>query len=1080
MSETTALFDNVGNISRTTDDRPLIGVLKGFPHVALHGLTVPKALDFPVGVSLQELHEAKPRLLPEVLSKLLTAKGSILWCTYEEYITISPDIWNLYADVSILKNNLYHNLFPSIYTIPYVEEIYQRFYDDDPVEIKRDAEIEMVQNYYGDLVRVGNQFFVSYALESEDSDVFACDGGLSQEDISVYDEAAIELTDNEENFLALIDDIRAGRYDGQEVRVSFSGTVDMFPNRYLERLSALLIAFPQVELTLCTKRLEQKNVITDQPYKEILKKYWGYDEFRDLKMYANVNDSTDKKRTILVPQSQIIDDLVTQSVHATQGEAFQDVFVTSPTGAGKSLMFQIPAIYLAEKYNLMTIVISPLIGLMFDQVQGLQSHNVEISATINSEITPFEKADIAEGIAEGKISILYISPETLLSRSDITQLIGNRKIGLFVIDEAHIVTTWGKAFRSDYWYLGSYLQRLRKDMKFPVATFTATAIYGGIEDMYAETRDSLNMINPISYFGYVKRDDLLMKLKRKINYATDSKFNDYLQDKFDILLARLEAFVQRGQKTLVYFPVVTLIQRFLAHAQTFGSPELNRTLAYYYGPLKKEDKSANYMRFKNNDSIIMLATKAFGMGIDIPDILNVYHFAPTGNVCDYIQEIGRAARALPEGNAYFDYLPKDFVHVNRLHGISTLQKRQLVQVIEKVLNVVEASDSPRSILISPDEFRHIFERRQGEDEDIDNKLKTALLIIEKDFKAKLGYSPLVARPRSLFAMEYFLVQRDTEEFMKSTHSDFVRLVRRHPTKKDNVYSGVYALDMKKLWESQYRSMSFPYFKFRFHSKDDGLGLDFLSGIQPVLKVELDLHTPNIEGLRAQIARGMQVLATVFGDYARTNKYFSIDDVANKLADHMSMNKYARQSLASLLVMSAERYDGFLKRNSNFYNRFMKYDENRGKYQITSGYSNFTNWIISESNRLFSQPNMLKLTDSQYEYYMPRNKKDQVEKTFILLGVLEALELLMYRVNGGDYPEIFVRIHSLMQLQRVVKNPVRYENYILSNVYKRHQTSVEMLTYLFENPFSTEEFWDKIEDYFLGELPIEVIGKLKQE
>lgn len=67
----------------------------------------------------------------------------------------------------------------------------------------------------------------------------------------------------------------------------------------------------------------------------------------------------------------------------------------------------------------------------------------------------------------------------------------------------------------------------------------------------------------------------------------------------------------------------------------------------------------------------------------------------------------------------------------------------------------------------------------------------------------------------------------------------------------------------------------------------------------------------------------------------------------------------------------------------------------------------------------------------------------------------------------------------MQLQRVVKNPVRYENYILSNVYKRHQTSVEMLTYLFGMPFSTEEFWDRIEDYFLGELPIEVIGKLKQ-
>jgi len=83
----------------------------------------------------------------------------------------------------------------------------------------------------------------------------------------------------------------------------------------------------------------------------------------------------------------------------------------------------------------------------------------------------------------------------------------------------------------------------------------------------------------------------------------------------------------------------------------------------YYGPLEKERKYSNYLRFKNNEVLIMLATKAFGMGIDIPDIANVYHFAPTGNVCDYIQEIGRVARELDQGYAYFDFLPKDFVHV---------------------------------------------------------------------------------------------------------------------------------------------------------------------------------------------------------------------------------------------------------------------------------------------------------------------------------------------------------------------------------------------------------------------------------
>ena len=166
---------------------------------------------------------------------------------------------------------------------------------------------------------------------------------------------------------------------------------------------------------------------------------------------------------------------------------------------------QLPAIYLAKEYNAMTIVISPLIGLMFDQVDGLQRRDVDFSATINSELAPSEKMQIMERIKDGRVSILYISPETLLSRSDIRQLIGDRRVGLFVIDEAHIVTTWGKSFRADYWYLGTYLQRMRKEMQFPIATFTATAIYGGIEDMYTEIRDSLNLTNTITYFGYIKR-----------------------------------------------------------------------------------------------------------------------------------------------------------------------------------------------------------------------------------------------------------------------------------------------------------------------------------------------------------------------------------------------------------------------------------------------------------------------------------------------------------------------------------------------------------------------------------------------
>ena len=140
---------------------------------------------------------------------------------------------------------------------------------------------------------------------------------------------------------------------------------------------------------------------------------------------------------------------------------YRDVFVTASTGAGKSAMFQISAIYLAEEYNLFTIVISPLIGLMKDQVYNLELLNYKYARTINSDISPIHKQEIINDIADYKCHILYISPVSLLSRSDLEQIIGDRTLGLMVIDEAHIVTTWGKQFRPDYWYLGDHLRKIK-------------------------------------------------------------------------------------------------------------------------------------------------------------------------------------------------------------------------------------------------------------------------------------------------------------------------------------------------------------------------------------------------------------------------------------------------------------------------------------------------------------------------------------------------------------------------------------------------------------------------------------------
>lgn len=399
----------------------------------------------------------------------------------------------------------------------------------------------------------------------------------------------------------------------------------------------------------------------------------------------------EKKETFKISQENIISDLVAQVEACEKNDKnYRDLFVTAPTGAGKSVMFQIPAIYLAEKYDLLTIVISPLIGLMNDQVKNLELKNYKFAKTINSDISPIIKQDIIDNVAASNYHILYISPETLLSRSDIEQLIGNRTIGMIVIDEAHIVTTWGKQFRPDYWYLGDYIKKLRKNQlekkgrTFVTAAFTATAIYHGIEDMYTETVNSLHMLNPITYLGYIKRDDIQIVIDTAKRNTRGR--NEYEFDKLNMIEKIIMRAMTTNKKTLIYFPTVALINRCYEYLR---GRHMIQHVAKYHGALSSEEKMENYEKFLSKEKLVMLATKAFGMGIDIDDIQIVVHFAPTGNVCDYVQEIGRAARREDlDGEAYYQYNTSDFKHINRLYGMSSIKRYQLVEVVKKLMNCI--------------------------------------------------------------------------------------------------------------------------------------------------------------------------------------------------------------------------------------------------------------------------------------------------------------------------------------------------------------------------------------------------------
>ncbi|QNM15106.1 helicase-related protein [Fusobacterium hominis] len=394
-------------------------------------------------------------------------------------------------------------------------------------------------------------------------------------------------------------------------------------------------------------------------------------------------------------------------------------------------------------------------------------------------------------------------------------LSNDKKLALLVIDEAHIVTTWGKQFRPDYWYLGDYITKIRKKYQkqdgnsFIIATFTATATYGGEENMFEETKSSLNMSNPHKYFGFIKRDNIEFNI---IQSKTKTNKQEYRKDKYELLINHIKRCLLYNKKCLIYFPTVRLIEDFKAYLCFYN---YDKKVVTYYTTMKKNDKNESEEHFRNGEIKIMLATKAFGMGIDINDIEVIIHFAPTGNTCDYLQEVGRAARKEKlQGTAIYNFMSNDFQYINRFHGISTLKKYQLVEIIKKIylIYMKERQNSKNKfytkkrneLLLDVEIFSHIFNNSILDDnDDILNKVKTALLIIQKDFENTKKYSPFKMRPIPLFSKGYFKVDKTLKELL---NNDFCSEI--FELEKGDIYK----INLKRIWEYKFSDKySFPQF-----------------------------------------------------------------------------------------------------------------------------------------------------------------------------------------------------------------------------------------------------------------------------
>ena len=291
--------------------------------------------------------------------------------------------------------------------------------------------------------------------------------------------------------------------------------------------------------------------------------------------------------------------------------AGENVLAIMPTGGGKSLCFQLPALM----RDGVTVVISPLIALMRDQVRALQEAGVAAGA-LTSGNTPEETEAVWEALEAGRLKLLYMAPERLAAGSAMGML---RRIGvsMIAVDEAHCVSQWGHDFRPDYLRIGE----LRRALDVPLAAFTATADAETQEEIVQKLFDGTP---PRAFLRGFDRPNIHLAFTAK-----DGPRRQILEF----------AAARKGQSGIVYCGT-----RNKTETLSQGLREAGHTACYYHGGMEAEDRRIVETRFAREDGLIVVATVAFGMGIDKPDIRWVAHADLPKSIEAYYQEIGRAGR----------------------------------------------------------------------------------------------------------------------------------------------------------------------------------------------------------------------------------------------------------------------------------------------------------------------------------------------------------------------------------------------------------------------------------------------------
>ncbi|TJW09724.1 DEAD/DEAH box helicase [Parvibacter caecicola] len=948
-------------------------------------------------------------------------------------------------------------------------EVLRHYLEEPDGDIAENA--ELLSNYYAGVKNVSGEYLIAPMQYRDD---------LNYEEILFFDEADLGDTCLASRFRMV--STLAASVDFIKYRLELSSG-NASSACFLVEKSALDKPEAMRELLVVISLLNelgvQYEVILEEPFSEkqpsgdnllpMLRRYWGDGaRYRDLLFYRNPDTSTE---LINISQGAIAEQIVEEVVKATTTEdPFQNMFITAPTGAGKSLLFQLPAIYLAEKMGLVTLVVEPTKALMNDQVYALRDRGVRCAAALNSDISYAERLDITERIKAGDASIIYLSPELLLS-NNISDLLGGRRLGLVVVDEAHTVSLWGKDFRSDYWFLGDYLSKLRNSgMRFPIMCLTATAVYGGVDDVVFETIEELELGAPKLFIGSVRRDDIAFNIN-VLNKAEYSGPIDMV--KTELASDRIEEYIRSGGHVLMYCPFRSHVNGIHDSFSSRGSNLDSGKVMKFHAGLDSDYRKAAERRFKDGSCRLMICTKAYGMGVDVDDITDIYHFAPTGNLADYIQEIGRGGRRRDvSAVATIDFFHMDSRYYAQLYSMSSLRLKQLREIMKKLFQIYNKS-RPRkqNFLVSPDSFTYLF----GEGSEAVNKTKSALMMIARDLESKYGFPVVIVRSKPSYTKNYVCIPDSVVDEFSSKYGKYAKrvyqasrgktLALHNGSKKGRPITArsvgdTFEVDMARIWEDDFSDKTFAAFKRDFFEGEIMKGRD---GLSPSMRQRLEIRYGEDFDIVVKKFNGyMKAIEAVFGSFRQKGREFSAKEFKRSFLDRLEEQNPFGDFTEQILAAFVKDVSGTCRRST-----IRVLAKRQGRESPDPRY------VVQDKAYINIQKKFERLLNrcepfGESRSYVTYLSSDKVTKEeFELATLLELFGLATYEARGGKEPEIFIRLNDPSKVQALANDP-RYRNSELDRLNLRHHNAKNIITSFFTKDMDDGSRWDLIEKYFIGD------------